>query len=150
MPNDGVISLPNLKTIYQVPLRLAEEGIDKKLTEILQLDKNKPKLNAWKKVVKRKLDPSSEINGAFVGKYVDLKDAYFSLIEALDHAGIHNEAKVNLNFINSEELNSKNYHRVLSKADAILVPGGFGDRGIEGMILAAKYARQKNVPYFLS
>ena len=88
MPNDGVISLPNLKTIYQVPLRLAEEGIDKKLTEILQLDKNKPKLNAWKKVVKRKLDPSSEINVAFVGKYVDLKDAYFSLIEALDHAGI--------------------------------------------------------------
>ena len=148
MPNDGVISLPNLKTIYQVPLRLAEEGIDKKLTEILQLDKNKPKLNAWKKVVKRKLDPSSEINVAFVGKYVDLKDAYFSLIEALDHAGIHNDAKVNLNFINSEELNSKNYHRVLSKADAILVPGGFGDRGIEGMILAAKYARQKNVPYF--
>ena len=148
MPSNAVISLPDLETIYEVPLALDEEGIDKIITDKLQLEKNKPNLSAWKKVVKRKIKPSKSINVAFVGKYVDLKDAYFSLTEALDHAGINNDTKVNINFVNSDEINKKNYTSKLKKSDAILVPGGFGGRGIEGMILAAKYAREKKVPYF--
>ncbi len=148
MPSNAVISLPDLETIYEVPLALDEEGIDKIITDKLQLEKNKPNLSAWKKVVKRKIKPSKSVNVSFVGKYVDLKDAYFSLTEALDHAGITNDTKVNINFVSSDELNNKNYSSKLKKSDAILVPGGFGGRGIEGMILAAKYAREKKVPYF--
>ena len=148
MPSNAVISLPDLVTIYEVPLALDEEGIDKIITDKLQLEKNRPNLSAWKKVVKRKIKPSKSINVAFVGKYVDLKDAYFSLTEALDHAGINNDTRVIINFVNSDELNSKNYTSKLKKSDAVLVPGGFGGRGIEGMILAAKYARERKVPYF--
>ena len=148
MPKGTVISLPNMETIYEVPVFLAKEGLDEILTKKLQLENNSPKLNEWKKVVKRKLQPSKEVNISFVGKYVDLKDAYFSLIEALDHAGIHNDTKVSINFVNSEKIDTKNYKRTLKKSDAILVPGGFGDRGIEGMILAAKYARESKTPYF--
>ena len=148
MPKGTVISLPNLETIYQAPVFLAKEGLDNILTTKLQLEKNPPNLRAWKKVVKRKLEPSNEVKVSFVGKYVDLKDAYFSLIEALDHAGIHNDTKVKIKFVNSEELDSKNYKKSLKGSDAILVPGGFGDRGIEGMIMAAKYARETKTPYF--
>ena len=148
MPSNAVISLPDLETIYEVPLALDEEGIDKIITDKLQLEKNKPNLSAWKKVVKRKIKPSKSVNVSFVGKYVDLKDAYFSLTEALDHAGINNDTKVNINFVSSDMLNNKNYSSKLKKSDAILVPGGFGGRGIEGMILAAKYARESKTPYF--
>ena len=147
MPKGTVISLPNLKTIYQAPVFLAEEGLDNILTTKLQLEKNLPNLKDWKKVIKRKLEPSNEVKVSFIGKYVDLKDAYFSLIEALDHAGISNDTKVSINFLNSEELDSKNYKKSLRDSDAILVPGGFGDRGIEGMIMAAKYARETKTPY---
>ena len=107
MPKGTVISLPNLETIYQAPVFLAKEGLDNILTTKLQLEKNLPNLREWKKVVKRKLEPSNEVKVSFVGKYVDLKDAYFSLIEALDHAGIHNDTKVKIKFMNSEELDSK-------------------------------------------
>ena len=148
MPAEAVISLPNLETIYEVPLKLSNEGIDKILTKKLNLDKVKPNLSVWKRVIKRKMMPSKEVKISFVGKYVDLKDAYFSLIEALDHAGICNDTRVNIKYINSEELNSKNYKSSLKGSDGILVPGGFGDRGIEGMILAARYARETKVPYF--
>ena len=148
MPKGTVISLPNMETIYEVPVFLAKEGLDEILTDKLQLENNPPNLKEWKKVVKRKLQPTKEVNISFVGKYVDLKDAYFSLIEALDHAGIHNDTKVSINFVNSEKLDSKNYKKSLKNSDAILVPGGFGDRGIEGMVLAAKYARESKTPYF--
>ena len=148
MPKGTVISLPNMETIYEVPVFLAKEGLDEILTDKLLLEKNTPNLREWKKVVKRKLEPSKEVNISFVGKYVDLKDAYFSLIEALDHAGIHNDTKVSINFVNSEKLDTRNYKRTLKHSDAILVPGGFGDRGIEGMVLAAKYARESKTPYF--
>ena len=148
MPKDGVISLPNLETIYQAPLFLAEEGIDKILTKRLQLDRTTPNLKDWKKVVKRKIKPSKELNVSFVGKYVDLKDAYFSLIEALDHAGIYNDTKVNINYINSEKIEPSNYKKTLKNSDAILVPGGFGNRGIEGMILAVRFARENKIPFF--
>jgi len=148
MPKGTVISLPNLDTIYQAPVFLANEGLDSILTTKLQLEKNSPNLKEWKKVVKRKLHPSKEVKVSFVGKYVDLKDAYFSLIEALDHAGIHNDTKVLISFVNSEELDAKNYKKNLKDSDAILVPGGFGDRGIEGMVLAARYARETKIPYF--
>jgi len=147
MPTGAVISLPNLETIYEVPLKLSDEGIDKILTKKLKLEKVKPNLSVWKKVIKRKIDPSKEVKISFVGKYVDLKDAYFSLVEALDHAGIHNDTRVNINYINSDELTQKNYKKFLKGSDGVLVPGGFGDRGIEGMILAARYARESKTPY---
>ena len=148
MPKGTVISLPNMETIYEVPVFLAKEGLDEILTDKLHLENNPPNLKEWKKVVKRKLQPTKEVNISFVGKYVDLKDAYFSLIEALDHAGIHNDTKVSINFVNSEKLDTKNYKKSLKSSDAILVPGGFGNRGIEGMVLAAKYARESKTPYF--
>ena len=96
MPSNAVISLPDLETIYEVPLALDEEGIDKIITDKLQLEKNKPNLSAWKKVVKRKIKPSKSVNVSFVGKYVDLKDAYFSLTEALDHAGVNNLSLIHI------------------------------------------------------
>ena len=96
---------------------------------------------------KRKLNPQSEVNVAFVGKYTELKDSYKSLNEALEHAGIKNKVKVNINFVEAETLTSKNIRGVLKNADSILVPGGFGERGVEGMILACKFARENNIPY---
>ncbi len=113
----------------------------------LNLKIKKPNLNDWKRVVKAKLLPEKEVNVSFVGKYTELKDSYKSINEALEHAGIQNKAKVNINFVEAEQITSKNVRRVLKKSDAILVPGGFGERGIEGMILACKYARENNVPY---
>jgi len=108
----------------------------------------KPNLNDWKRVVKAKLNPKKEANIAIVGKYVELKDSYKSLNEALDHAGIINKAKVNLTFIDAAKINKSNVKKNLSFADAVLVPGGFGERGIEGMIIACQFARESNIPYF--
>ena len=91
--------------------------------------------------------PEKEVNVSFVGKYTELKDSYKSINEALEHAGIKNKAKVNINFVEAENISSKNIKKTLKNADAVLVPGGFGERGIEGMILACKYARENNIPY---
>jgi CTP synthase len=93
------------------------------------------------------LNPKKEVNVAFVGKYTELQDSYKSINEALEHAGIKHKTKVNINFVLAETITSKNVKKVLSKTDAILVPGGFGDRGIEGMIHACKFARENKVPY---
>jgi CTP synthase len=108
----------------------------------------KPNLTDWKRVVQAKLNPKKEANIAIVGKYVELKDSYKSLNEALDHAGIINKAKVNLTFIDAAKINKSNVKKNLSFADAVLVPGGFGERGIEGMIIACQFARESNIPYF--
>ena len=98
-------------------------------------------------MVKAKLLPEREVNISFVGKYTELKDAYKSINEALEHAGIVNKTKVNINFVQAADLTAKNISKKLRKADAILVPGGFGHRGVEGMILACKFARENNIPY---
>ena len=146
---DSVISMHDADTVYSIPLLLYHQGVDKILMKSLNIKQSKkPNLTDWKRVVQAKLNPKKEANIAIVGKYVELKDSYKSLNEALDHAGIINKAKVNLTFIDAAKINKSNVKKNLSFADAVLVPGGFGERGIEGMIVACQFARESNIPYF--
>ena len=146
---DSVISMHDADTVYSIPLLLHHQGVDKILMKSLNIKQSKkPNLTDWKRVVQAKLNPKKEANIAIVGKYVELKDSYKSLNEALDHAGIINKAKVNLTFIDAAKINKSNVTKNLCFADAVLVPGGFGERGIEGMIVACQFARESNIPYF--
>ena len=147
VPNKSVISMHDVETVYSVPILLNKQKVDKAILDKLNIKTNNPKLNDWKRVVQAKLHPEKEVNVSFVGKYTELKDSYKSINEALEHAGIKNKAKVNINFVEAENITPKNIRKTLKNADAILVPGGFGERGVEGMILACKYAREKNIPY---
>ena len=147
VPNESVISMHDVDTVYSVPVLLNKQKVDKTIIEKLKIRAKQPNLNDWKRVVKAKLMPEKEVNVSFVGKYTELKDSYKSINEALEHAGIKNKAKVNINFVEAENISSKNIKKTLKNADAVLVPGGFGERGIEGMILACKYARENNIPY---
>ncbi len=147
VPNESVISMHDVDTVYSVPILLNKQKVDKTIIEKLKINSKQPNLNDWKRVVKAKLMPEKEVNVSFVGKYTELKDSYKSINEALEHAGIKNKAKVNINFVEAENISSKNIKKTLKNADAVLVPGGFGERGIEGMILACKYARENNIPY---
>ena len=147
VPNESVISMHDVDTVYSVPILLNKQKVDKTIIEKLKIKTKQPNLNDWKRVVKAKLMPEKEVNVSFVGKYTELKDSYKSINEALEHAGIKNKAKVNINFVEAENITSKNIKKTLKNADAVLVPGGFGERGIEGMILACKYARENNIPY---
>ena len=147
VPNKSVISMHDVETVYSIPALLNKQKVDKTILDKLNIKSKDPKLNDWKRVVKAKLLPDREVNVSFVGKYTELKDAYKSINEALEHAGIVNKAKVNINFVQAADLTTKNIRKKLRKADAILVPGGFGHRGVEGMILACKFARENNIPY---
>ncbi len=147
VPNESVISMHDVDTVYSVPILLNKQKVDKTIIEKLKIKAKQPNLNDWRRVVKAKLMPEKEVNVSFVGKYTELKDSYKSINEALEHAGIKNKAKVNINFVEAENISSKNIKKTLKNADAVLVPGGFGERGIEGMILACKYARENNIPY---
>tara|TARA_B100001109_G_scaffold150763_1_gene122564 strand:- start:709 stop:2340 length:1632 start_codon:yes stop_codon:yes gene_type:complete len=147
VPKDNVISMHDVDTVYSIPLLLNKQKVDEIILKKLKVKTKKPKLNDWKRVVKSKLLPEKEVNVSFVGKYTELKDSYKSINEALEHAGIQNKAKVNINFVEAEEITSKNVKKILKNADAILVPGGFGERGVEGMIFACKFARENNIPY---
>ena len=147
VPKDNVISMHDVDTVYSIPILLNKQKVDEIILKKLKVKTKKPKLNDWKRVVKSKLLPEKEVNVSFVGKYTELKDSYKSINEALEHAGIQNKAKVNINFVEAEEITSKNVKKILKNADAILVPGGFGERGVEGMISACKFARENNIPY---
>ena len=147
VPKDNVISMHDVDTVYSIPLLLNKQKVDEIILKKLKVKTKKPNLNDWKRVVKSKLMPEKEVNVSFVGKYTELKDSYKSINEALEHAGIQNKAKVNINFVEAEEITSKNVKKILKNADAILVPGGFGERGVEGMIFACKFARENNIPY---
>ena len=147
VPNESVISMHDVETVYSVPLLLHSQMVDKTILKKLKIITKKAQLNDWRRVVKAKLLPEKEVIVSFVGKYTELKDSYKSINEALEHAGIKNKTKVNINFVEAESLSSKNIRKTLRNSDAILVPGGFGERGIEGMILACKYARMNNIPY---
>ena len=145
---ENVIQNKDADSIYEVPLVLNEEGLDEKVCKILNLDCKEIDLSDWKSVVKKEKNLKEEINIALVGKYVELQDAYLSVAESLKHAGLANEVEVNIDWIQSEEINSKNVNERLNNVDGVLVPGGFGDRGIEGKIKAIKYARENKVPFF--
>ena len=141
----AVITLLDAKTIYAIPRDLQTRGLDQFVVDRLRFDCGKADLSDWDKVVENQLNPQHEVTIAMVGKYMELLDAYKSLNEALNHAGIHNQTKVNIRYIDSEELDKS--MSVLDNCDAILVPGGFGIRGIEGKIKAVNHARVNKIPY---
>jgi len=144
---DAVIGAIDVETIYEVPLALHDEGLDDIIVQRLRFDTPLPDLNKWKDIVRRIKEPRNEVTIAIVGKYIGLKDSYKSLIEALIHGGIANDAKVILEWVDSEEIEIYGPERFLSDVDGILIPGGFGYRGIEGKIYAIKYAREKKIPF---
>ena len=146
VPEWGVISMWDVDTIYKVPRMLHEQGLDGLICDKLRLNTPPAKLKRWDDLVYETANPKNEVHIAMVGKYVDLSDSYKSLNEALRHAGMKNHAKVVIEYIDSETINEGNVSR-LAKFDGILVPGGFGVRGVEGKICAARYARENKVPY---
>ncbi|MCO5412909.1 CTP synthase [Ralstonia mojiangensis] len=146
MPQDAVISVWDVDTIYKIPQMLNEQGLDRIICEELRIEAPPADLSVWAHMVHTLENPQHEITIGMVGKYVDLTESYKSLIEALRHAGLHTSTRVNIEYIDSEELES-GHTQVLDTLDAVLVPGGFGKRGTEGKIRAIQYAREKGVPY---
>ncbi len=142
----AVIPLPDADSIYRIPGMLHKSGLDNIVVEKFGLECHEPDLSDWEDVTDRKLNPDGEVTIAMVGKYMDLLDAYKSLIEAIDHAGIRSRTKVKIRYIDAEDI-EKNGTGCLEGVQGILVPGGFGYRGVEGKITAARYARENKVPY---
>jgi CTP synthase len=145
---EEVITAKDVDHIYEVPLIFHQEGLDDKIVELLNIWTRKPQLDDWENLIKKIKAPKHSVTIAVVGKYVDLTESYKSLNEALYHGGIANDSKVNLNFVDSEKLDGGTCDQLLADADGILVPGGFGERGIEGKICSANFARVNKVPYF--
>ncbi|MDE6885783.1 MAG: CTP synthase [Helicobacteraceae bacterium] len=145
--NDCVIVVEDADSIYKVPLNLARENILIPIARYFNLPPIEPKMKEWDLLVKRIVSPSSEVKIAFVGKYLDLKESYKSLIEALTHSGAHTDTRINIKWVDSSNLSDSNIDNELGDIDSILIPGGFGERGIEGKILATKYAREHNIPF---
>ena len=144
----AVIPGQDAESIYEVPLRLAAEGLDEIVLELLNLPKGSRDLSRWREVVDTVHNPEGSVRIGIVGKYVELTDSYKSLNEALVHGGIANRVRVELVFIDAESLEGSGYPEQLFEVDAILVPGGFGKRGIEGMIRAIEFARGRKIPFF--
>ena len=145
---EAVVSALDVASIYEVPLRYHEQGLDTEVCSHFGLKADKPNLDAWKNVVNRVTTPDGEVTIAIVGKYTILLDAYKSLVEALAHGGISNNVKVKIKWIESEVFEKKGTPNEIESCDGILVPGGFGSRGAEGKIKAAQFAREKGIPYF--
>jgi len=146
---DAVITAKDVETIYEVPLVFHQEGLDEKIVEKLNMWTRAPDLSMWEDLVRRLKNPKEEVTIAIVGKYVHLKDSYKSLNEALVHGGLMNDCRVNLLYVDSEQIEEKGVEAVIPKeVDGILVPGGFGSRGIEGKIEAIRYARERGIPFF--
>jgi len=148
LDGDAVISARDVETVYEVPLVLHNEGLNYLIEKKLNLNLNEPDLTLWKDIVRKIKEPKNEVNIAIVGKYTGLKDSYKSLMEAFAHGGIANDARVNLQWVDSEEIEVYGPERYLSEVDGILVPGGFGHRGIEGKVKAIRYSREKRIPFF--
>jgi len=144
---EAVIPLPTVSTIYEVPLILEQEGLGQLIVDKLSLKAHQPDLSQWQELVSRLKAPHETINIALVGKYVELKDAYFSVREALRHAGLYHNRDINLLWVHSEDLERDGSDALLGSAQGIIVPGGFGIRGINGMLKAASYARNNEIPY---
>lgn len=145
---DAVITAKNVETVYEVPLVFHQEGLDEKIVEKLNIWTGRPNLTGWERIVKRIKHPRLETTIAVVGKYVSLVESYKSLTEALVHGGIANDARVNLKYLDSEQVDKEGPEHFLKGVNGVLVPGGFGTRGIEGKIKAIQFAREKRIPYF--
>jgi CTP synthase len=150
-----VINAPDVKTIYELPLVLHNEGLDQRITELLNMWTGAPKLDPWTKIVQSLTnDARPSVTIAMVGKYVDLTESYKSLSEALIHSGVANDCRIAIVYVDSEQIEKSSVESAIKEAnggqmvDAILIPGGFGPRGSEGKIAAARYARENNIPYF--
>lgn len=150
LQQDEVITALDAETIYELPLALHHEGLDTKILELLHIWTATPNITPWENLVDKIKNPKHEVTIAITGKYVDLTESYKSLHEALIHGGLANEVKVNLRYVNAEELETDNVDmaKILKGCDGILVPGGFGERGVEGKIKAITYARLNNIPLF--
>ncbi|MEE4606600.1 MAG: CTP synthase [Desulfobacteraceae bacterium] len=145
---DAVVTAKDVECIYEVPLVFHKEGLDGKIVELLNIWTRAPRLEAWEELIRKIQTTRQAVTIAIVGKYVDLTESYKSLNEALYHGGIANECNVNLIFVDSEKVEEGSCSRMLAEADGILVPGGFGKRGIEGKICSANHARVNKIPYF--
>ncbi len=145
---EAVITAQDVDNIYEIPLLFHKEGLDDRLVEILNIWTRAPRLEAWEELVGRIRHPKDRVEIGIIGKYVDLKESYKSLHEALVHGGLAQESQVSLNYIDSEEVERQGPEGLLSHLHGILVPGGFGVRGVEGKIQAIRYARERRVPYF--
>ncbi len=149
VPIDNVIETVDVRTIYEAPISFHKEKLDERVLSYFNIKtKKSPNLSRWKNITSRVLNPKKDVNIGIIGKYVDLKDAYKSLDEALIHGGISNNVKVNLKRIDSENLKPENIKLTLKEVTGVLIPGGFGKRGTEGKIAAIKYARLNNIPFF--
>ncbi len=148
VPQDAVFTSQDVSTVYALPQHLHEQGLDDKLCELLNIRSRAPALYDWQSIVARVTRPAHEVTIGIVGKYVDLVESYKSLHEALIHGGIAHNTKVKQRYIDAEEVEQKGAEHFLSDVDAILVPGGFGKRGVEGKIAAVRYAREKRLPFF--
>ena len=142
-----VIESPDSASIYQIPLTFLNQNILEPIAENLGLKKLNPNMSKWDSLVKRVIAPNSEVTIAFVGKYLDLKESYKSLTEGLIHAGATLDTKVKINWVDSEKLNSENVDKILKDVSGVLVPGGFGERGIDGKMTAINYARINKIPF---
>ncbi len=146
---EAVIPLETVDTIYKIPGILENCGLGRFIIDRLDLEEKHPvDLKQWENLVQRIEKPREPVSIALVGKYVELNDAYYSVREALYHAALHHDRELNLFWVHSEDINDESVHHMLHEAQGIIVPGGFGDRGIEGMICAARYAREHRIPYF--
>ncbi len=145
--NDCVIENITASSLYEVPLMLHQNGLDQVVCRELEIDAPPPDLSEWRTMTQKIAAREKEINIAIVGKYVRLYDAYLSIIESLNHAGYETLANVKIRWINSENLTSENVKETLDGIDGMIIPGGFGDRGIEGKITACRYARENKLPY---
>lgn len=143
----NVVQNLDAETLYEVPLMLKNEGLDEMVIKRLGINCGEPNLSHWEEIVRKVKNPSHRVKIAIVGKYVELHDAYLSVAEALRHGGIENNADVEIKWIHAEEVNEGNVEALLKDVDGILVPGGFGDRGVEGKILTSKYARENKIPF---
>lgn len=145
---EAVITARDVSTIYEVPLALHAEGLDGIITDLLNIPTKNPDLTRWKDVVRKINEPEFEVTIAIVGKYINLQDSYKSLNEALVHGGIANNTRVLISWVDSEKVEIEGPEKFLNKADGILIPGGFGERGIEGKIKAVTYARENKIAFF--
>lgn len=145
---EHVIAAEDASTIYEVPLKLKNEKLDTLLLQHLKIETGELDIKGWERIVKSLKQPKHEITIGVVGKYVDLKESYKSLHESLVHGGIANSAKIQIVYLDSEKLNERNVKDALKEVDGVLVPGGFGERGVEGKISAIQYARENKIPFF--
>ncbi|MFZ5758574.1 MAG: CTP synthase [Thermodesulfobacteriota bacterium] len=148
VPTDAVITAQDVESIYEVPLCFHSEGLDNKILELLNIWTGAPRIEPWQELIRRIKNPSHRVLIGIIGKYVDLKESYKSLHEALVHGGVANDSHVELRYVNAEELESKPAKDLLAGCHGILVPGGFGSRGVSGKMGAITYARENNIPYF--